>query len=121
MERMEIEEALMQLGLPVGMKGFKYITEYLLLWDTPEWRDVKTTAIYEKVAKMNHTSAAGIERSIRYAFDVVRREEAHPELIRYYIGDYSKNNCALKQMYLRLYHQEKCRNDGRMKALSKKK
>ncbi len=86
MKRENIEHALISMGMPVKLKGFKYITDAVMKLDTPEWRNTKWTALYCKIGVMNHDSGSRVERAIRNAFATTRNRVADYEMIERYIG-----------------------------------
>jgi hypothetical protein len=68
----KITEALMELGIPMGNLGFKYIKSALLiLEEDPATIDgiTKPGGIYHKVAKQFGTMPSRVERAIRHAIE----------------------------------------------------
>ena len=86
MERKTVENVLMEMGMPVRLKGFTYITDAVLLLDTPEWKDPKWTALYYKIAMINHTTPTRVERAIRNAFASTRNRAGNYDILEHYIG-----------------------------------
>lgn len=86
MKREAIEHVLIGMGMPVKLKGFQYITDAVMLLDTPEWKNPKWTALYYKIGVMNHDTESRVERAIRNAFLTTRNRVADYEMIEHYIG-----------------------------------
>ncbi|MBO5093940.1 MAG: hypothetical protein J6C33_06240 [Lachnospiraceae bacterium] len=86
MKRETIEHVLIGMGMPVKLKGFQYITDAVMLLDTPEWKNPKWTALYYKIGVMNHDTESRVERAIRNAFLTTRNRVADYEMIEHYIG-----------------------------------
>ena len=86
MKKETVENVLIKMGMPVKLKGFKYITDAVMLLDTPEWENPKWTALYYKIGLMNQDTASRVERAIRNAFMTTRNRVADYEAIEHYIG-----------------------------------
>lgn len=86
MKKEIVEHVLISMGMPVKLKGFKYITDAVMLLDTREWQHPKWTALYYKIAVMNHDTESRVERAIRNAFMTTRTRVADYEMIEHYIG-----------------------------------
>jgi len=103
MKRELVEKVLMEMGMPVKLKGFKYITDAVMLLDTPEWRNPKWTAMYYKIAAMNQDSASKVERAIRNAFATTRNRVSDYEKIEHYIGFTNcENSNSITFLYMNL-------------------
>ena len=103
LKRRMIEEILLKAGISAGNKGFGYIADAVMLLDTPEWKDVKYIALYEKIGEMNGTTGARVERCIRHAFESARERMGDTDdIIRYIGGKKTSNSDALKMLYTRL-------------------
>lgn len=100
MKREAIEHVLIGMGMPVKLKGFQYITDAVMLLDTPEWKNPKWTALYYKIGVMNHDTESRVERAIRNAFLTTRNRVADYEMIEHYIGFI---NCANSNSLTFLY------------------
>lgn len=87
-----IEAVLMKIGMPVSLKGFAYITDAILLLDSPDWQAQKWTALYYKIGLMNNTTAARVEKAIRNAFAITRAQTDNYELTAHYIGMTNREN-----------------------------
>ena len=106
MNKREIEEILLKIGVPAGIKGFRYITDALMLLDTPEWKEAKFIALYEKVGEMNGTTGSRVERAIRHAFETTRAHVGETDDVVRYIGrKKTVSSDALKMLYTRLKNE----------------
>lgn len=106
MDRMKIEDALLAMGIPAGIKGFNYIVDAVAILDAEEWRDAKITALYYKVAKTNNTTLPKTERAIRFAFETARKKGEH-NIVSHYIGfSNNGNSSSLKQLHMMLKREE---------------
>ena len=102
----KIEETLIRIGVPVGIQGFRYITDAIKLLDKPEWKNIKMIALYEKVANMNNATAGSVERAIRHALTVTRNHVGETEDVLHYIGGKgSKSSDSLKMLHTRLKNE----------------
>lgn len=86
MKKENVESVLISMGMPIKLKGFKYITDAVMLLDTPEWENPKWTALYYKIGMMNNDTGSRVERAIRNAFMTTRTRVADYEMIEHYIG-----------------------------------
>lgn len=106
MERAKIESVLLNLGVPSSIKGFRYITDALMLLDVEGWEAPYWTELYRVVGEMNQTTASRTERAIRHAFDVCRKHSRDAKTLEYYIGMDNKNSGSLSQLHTRLKQEE---------------
>ncbi len=103
----KIEETLLRIGVPAGIHGFRYITDAIKLLDDPEWKNIKTIALYEKVANMNNATAGSVERAIRHALMTTRNHVGETEdVLRYIGGKETRSADALKLLYTRLKNED---------------
>lgn len=93
-----IEEVLVMCGVPVSVKGFRYIPEACAV--LAEEPNIKIIALYSVVAKKFDTTQNAVERSIRNAL-LRTREKGNPEMVQKYFGNENANARALK---LLLWH-----------------
>lgn len=100
MKRETVENVLIEIGMPVKLKGFRYITDAVMLLDTEEWKQPKWTALYYKIGVMNQDSASRVERAIRNAFATTRNHVTDYALIEQYIGF---TNCENSNSIVYLY------------------
>lgn len=120
MKRETVERVLIEIGMPIKLKGFRYITDAVLLLDTEEWKQPKWTALYYKIGVMNQDSASKVERAIRNAFATTRNHVTDYERIEHYIGF---TNCENSNSIVYLYKnikQDYPETDTEMPAVSHK-
>lgn len=104
MSRNEIENILVEVGVPLNIKGFKYIADAMVLC-FDGWNEAAITNLYEKIARMNGTSAKAVERGIRTAFSGTRKS-GEPEYVIKYFGKYHQNSRCLRHLYWRLKNEK---------------
>lgn len=103
MNRAKIEDALLSMGIPAGIKGFTYIADAIQIFDERGTAISITRELYPAIAKKNNTTPSRVERAIRHAFEVVRSRRENPEIINHYIGmDNRQNSSSLKTLYIRI-------------------
>lgn len=102
MNRQKIENILINMGIPVSVKGFGYIVDAVLIWDK-EKKVKMTKYLYPQIAQLNGDTPKGVERAIRYAFEVARRTQDKKELIEHYIGfNNISNSDSIAMLHLRI-------------------
>lgn len=107
MGRAKIEDALLAMGVPAGIKGFTYITDAIQIFDERGINIRMTKELYPAIAKKNNTTPSRTEKAIRHAFEVVRSHKGNPETVEKYIGFTNCNNSSsLKQLYMMLKREE---------------
>lgn len=99
-------EALFKVGLPMNLKGFRYIVQAMELFDNG-WENEKTTALYAKLAKDNNDVTYRVERSIRHALEFIYKKGVREEVIKYFDLNNKTNSAQLACFYYRL-----CREKG---------
>ncbi len=98
--RKYVEDVLLKMGIPANIKGFKYITDAVMLLDEKEWRNPKYTALYYTIGKINGSTATRTERAIRHAFSVARSCKGDYELVEHYIGFINcENSSSIASLY----------------------
>lgn len=103
MNRAKVEDALLAMGVPAGIKGFTYITDAIQIFDERGTNIQITKELYPAVAKKNNTTPSRAERAIRHAFERVRSYGGNPEIVNHYIGmDNCENSSSLKTLYIRI-------------------
>ena len=107
MNRAKIEDTLLAMGVPAGVKGFNCIADAIQIFDE-RGADIQITKeLYPAIAKKNNTTPSRVERAIRHAFEVVRSHKGNPEVVEKYIGFTNCNNSSsLKQLYMMLKREE---------------
>lgn len=106
MNRLVVENTLLQMGIPASLKGFAYITDAMLLMDMPEWNGQKWLALYWKIAQMNATTDSSVERAIRHALALARGERGDYEIVNHYIGFLNLENSASLSMLYKILKEE---------------
>lgn len=110
MKRQVVENVLMEMGMPVNLKGFTYITDAVMLLDTPEWKNPKWTALYYKIASINKDTPARVERAIRSALASTRNRAWNYEMVDRYIGFKNcENSNSITYLYMSI---KRDLNDG---------
>lgn len=103
MNRAKIEDALLAMGVPAGIKGFNYIADTIEIFDERGTNIGITKELYPAIAEKNSTTPPRVERAIRHAFERVRSYRGNPEVINHYIGvDNCENSSSLKTLYIRI-------------------
>lgn len=107
MEVNQIQNVLIKIGMPIGLKGFKYITDAIILLDKPEWKNPKWTALYYSIATINKVTPSLVEAGIRNAFKTTRDRNCNYKSIENYIGfSNCENSSSLNLLYIRLKQEE---------------
>ena len=107
MNRAKIEDTLLAMGVPAGIKGFNYIADAMQIFDERGTNIGITKELYPAIAKKNNATPSRAERAIRHAFEVTRSHKGKPEVINHYIGmDNCENSSSLKQLYMMLKREE---------------
>lgn len=103
MNRTKIEDTLLEMGVPAGIKGFNYIVEAIQIFEERGTNIGITKELYPAVAEKNNTTPSRVERAIRHAFERVRSYGGNPEVVNHYIGmDNCNNSSSLKTLYIRI-------------------
>lgn len=103
----KIEDALLSMGVPAGVKGFTYIADAIQIFDERGTNISITKELYPRIAKKNNTTSSRAERAMRHAFGIVRSHKGNPEIVEKYIGFTNCNNSSsLKQLYMMLKRGE---------------
>ena len=104
MTRNFVEKKFLEIGIPAGIQGFLYITDAMMLMDKDKEEfcsNGKMTWLYYMIAKKNFTSGACVERSIRFAFETIRKDETRRSIAEHYIGlEKTQNKHSLFKLYM---------------------
>lgn len=104
MTRNFVEKKLLEIGIPAGIQGFLYITDAIMLMDKEKEEfcsNGKMTWLYDMVAEKNFTSGSCVERSIRFAFGAIRKDETRRSIADHYIGlEKTQNKHSLFKLYM---------------------
>lgn len=103
MNRAKIEDVLLAMGVPAGIKGFVYIADAIEIFDERGTDISITKELYPEIAKKNKTTSSRVKRAIRHAFEVTRNEKGDRNKVEKYIGFMNCNNSSsLKMLYSRI-------------------
>lgn len=106
-ERADVENVLLKMGIPAGIKGFKYITDAILAMEECNAKRMMKE-IYPMIAKENETTVSKVERAIRHAFEAARSKRGNPDETEKYIGFANcENGNSLKMLHLRMKQEER--------------
>lgn len=107
MNREKIEDTLLKMGVPAGIKGFVYIADAIKVFEERGTNISITKELYPTIAEKNNTTPSKVERAIRHAFERVRTR-GNIEVVNKYIGTVNCNNSSsLKQLHMMLKREEK--------------
>lgn len=107
MDRAKIEDTLLAMGVPAGIKGFTYIVDAIQIFDERGTDIQITKELYPAIAERNDATPSRAERAIRHAFEVVRSRKGNTEVVEKYVGFTNCNNSSsLKQLYMILKREE---------------
>lgn len=81
MNRAKIEDTLLAMGVPAGIKGFNYIADAIQIFDERGTNISIAKELYPAIAEKNDTTPSRAERAIRHAFEVVRSHKGKPEVV----------------------------------------
>lgn len=100
-------KALLEMGMPADIKGFRYITEIMCLYDNDnKLVDEKLMSVYETIAKQNDTTVSRVERCVRHAFSTVLENRDSESVKSYLDTPHRKNGVLLATLYYRLKMEE---------------
>lgn len=107
MNRAEIEDILLAMGVPAGIKGFNYIADAVEIFEERGTDISITKGLYPKIAEKNSTTPSRVERAIRHAFEIARSCKGDYEVVNHYIGFINcKNSSSLKQLHMMLKREK---------------
>lgn len=86
MNRTKIENVLIDMGVPAGIKGFNFIADAVEFIDGHKGDISVTKELYPSIAKKRSTTASRVERAIRHAFDITRNKKGDFKVVEKYIG-----------------------------------
>lgn len=113
MKKQKIEDVMDKIGVPECAKGYEYILEALMMMDDPKWENTKWMKVYEEIGKRFGKTGKQVERSIRYCFDVARKNSGEEYDIKYYLGSIcGGNHRTLKHFYKILKREEEDENSN---------
>lgn len=96
-------DALIELGIPANIKGFKYIVDTICLFAEDEtWIYSKKMALYHKIAEINNDTQTRVERAIRNAFSIALNKGNWKAVNKYLTFQQESNGSLLATLYYRL-------------------
>lgn len=103
MNRAKIEDVLLAMGVPAGIKGFNYIADAVEMFDEKGTNISITKELYPTIAEKNNTTPSRAERAIRHAFEVARSPKGNYDVVEKYIGFMNcENSSSLVMLYKRI-------------------
>lgn len=103
MNRTKIENVLMDMGVPTGIKGFTFITDAVEYIDEYGEDIYVTKELYPDIAKKRSTTPSRVERAIGYAFQTARSGKGNFDMVEKYIGFvYSANYSSLVMLHKKI-------------------
>lgn len=105
--RSEIVDVLLEIGIPANVKGFTYIHDAMVLFDTDAYYSSgKICSLYAAIAKKRNTRPSSVDRAIRHAFETAI-SKGNRESIEYYLDLVNtQNSNLLKTLFLRMKQEE---------------
>lgn len=111
MNRENIEDALLAMGVPAGIKGFNYIADAVEYIEKHGTDFSVTKELYPEIAKRRGTTPSRVERAIRHAFEVARSGKGDYEVVEKYIGFINCTNfSSLVMLHKRI--KRECEPEG---------
>lgn len=91
-----IVETLVMVGIPVGMLGFKYIRDAIILLNDGAHENPQWTVLYMEIAERHNVSFSSVERAINLAFQSARNSAKESEvyygIVEHYLGFINTQN-----------------------------
>lgn len=112
--RNRVINALIEMGLPANVKGFKYIVEIVNEYAKDEsLMNGKLEVLYYMLGKKDGVSSQAIERNIRTSFGIIYKEGDQEAVKKYLPFQIRTNGNSLATLYLRLKQEEENENTER--------
>ena len=106
--------ALIEMGLPANVKGFKYIVEIVNEYTKDEsLMNGKLEVLYYMLGKKEEASPQMVERNIRTSFGIMYKDGNQDAVKRYLPFRNRTNGNSLATLYLRLRQEEENENTER--------
>ena len=74
-----VKKRLLEMGIPVSVKGFGFILSAIMILARSDWNCDKIMLLYKKIAQEKGVTSASVERNIRYALSIAW--DAYPDLL----------------------------------------
>lgn len=97
------------IGIPANVKGFKYISDAMDIYENDGCGVSTTKWLYPEIARRNNTVASRVERDIRHAFEIANSTRGDYENFEKYIGFVNTTNSAA---LISLYKHIKRESEG---------
>lgn len=95
--------ALIEMGMPANIRGFKYIVEIIGKYEEDEsWMHGKLTYMYNMIGEKECTCGKNIERCIRKAFETVLIRGNREVVDKYLTRDNTAPGNLLAVFYLKI-------------------
>ncbi len=94
--------ALIEMGMPADLKGFKYIVDMMVLYQDEDERFAGVISNYITIAQKRKTTASKVERAIRHAFSIVLTKGDLKAVEKYLSLQQTTNGNLLHVLYIRL-------------------
>lgn len=103
MNRSDVENTLLKIGIPAKIKGFKYISDAIMLIDGGTQAQGRWTDLYRAIGEENNATISQVERSIRHAFTILRKGYGNKDIVEHYIGFCRcDNGSSLMMLYIKI-------------------
>ena len=113
--RNRIINALIELGLPANVKGFKYIVEIISKYAEDEsLMSGKLEVLYYMLGKKEEASPQMVERNIRTSFGIIYKEGDQEAVKKYLPFQNRTNGNSLATLYLRICQERDYENTERV-------
>lgn len=104
----EIVDILLKVGVPAGVKGFTYIYDAMIFFDTDiYYQDGKICSLYADIAKKHNTTASRVERAMRHAFETAIAKGDSAMVEHYLDLVNTQNSNLLRTLYLRINQERR--------------
>lgn len=98
-------KALLEMGMPANIKGFKYIVDAMCLFAKDETLVGGKTTLYWEIAQKNNDKDMRVERAIRHAFSVVLTKGNSEVAKKYLATQNTTNGNLLATLFYRLQQE----------------
>lgn len=103
----KVINALIEMGVPADIKGFKYIADIICMYSEDEKLiSGKMMEVYQKVAEINESTPSRVERTLRHAFYIASTKGDWDAVNKYLSLQYQNNGTLLATLYYRLKLEE---------------
>lgn len=107
MTRVKIEDTLLAMGIPAGVKGFAYIPDAIEIFEERGIMVSFTAVLYPAIAEKRSVTSSSVEKAIRHSFGIARSPKGNRDVVDKYIGfTHTANSHSLKQLYMMLKREE---------------